>query len=134
MIMVVVIFLLHNKIACIIGLAALTACLLAAVATLQFLSAKCNERNSGDSLAAMGQRLATEIIDFLDGGHRHFHDTKTAILICLTSHHYAVLCFALCCTDKFPSMLLEGRGYEGRMVFVGHSAGGLVIRKCLEVR
>lgn len=62
------------------------------------LCARSNEKNSGEPLAVMGKRLATEIVAF--------------------------------CVDKFEGML-RNKG-PGRISFIGHSAGGLIIRKCLE--
>lgn len=34
--------------------------------------------------------------------------------------------------EKCPSMIHD-RNYHGRVSFIGHSVGGLIIRKCLEV-
>jgi hypothetical protein len=44
----------------------------------------------------------------------------------------SVLVPVLVRAENCPHMLLPGR--SGRIVFVGHSAGGLMIRRCLEVR
>jgi hypothetical protein len=77
-----------------------------------------NEADSSQSLAVMAQNLAREILEFCRG-------TNFSALISSPplSHRH---------TEKCPFMIYES-STQGRVSFIGHSVGGLIIRKCLEV-
>jgi hypothetical protein len=82
-----------------------------------------NEADSGQSLEVMGKNLAREIIDFCRGSISSSPSP-------LTTHSLHLLPPN---SEKCPYMIYES-STQGRISFIGHSVGGLIIRKCLEVK
>ena len=105
----------------------------------QFLLATSNagESKSIESLDIMGKRLALEIMSYCSGN-----------VFCCGFVYLVIIFVEFVCLDKIPDLLVprhtptinietqhgkQSKYSRSRISFIGHSAGGLIIRRCLQV-